>query len=108
MVTSAEAVAMACKGEERALWLAGMELDQAVLLARRWPLELRVVIKVTVLLPALSSSFLIALPLGNPQNFGHGLDGKTPSTSFSGGADKGTGGSPLVSVEPCSAVRLEA
>jgi len=66
MTMLAEAVVMACEGEERVLRLAGMELDQAVLLAQRWPgLELRVAIEKTVLPPAPSDSFLIAPPLGS-------------------------------------------
>ena len=66
MTMLAEAVVMACEGEERALRLARLELDQTVLLARRWPgLGLRVAIEMTVLPPAPSSSFLIAPPLGS-------------------------------------------
>lgn len=56
MTMLVEVVVMVCEGEERALRLAGMELDQAVLLAQRWPgLELRVAIEKTVLPPAASS-----------------------------------------------------
>ena len=66
MTMLAEVVVMACEGEERALRLAGMELDRAVLLAQRWPgLELRVAIGKTVLPPAPSDSFLIARQLGS-------------------------------------------